>query len=292
MALYLAGRLTPTNVGLLDAFRAVDPFAALIPLEDATRRAHEGDTVLARVDVLPSLDGVEPGLDELGELERRGVAVVNPASAILTAHDKLATALKLRSAGVPHPRTAHVGDEGLMVPMPFPVVVKPRFGSWGRDVVRCHDENELAATLAAFADRPWFRSQGAIVQELIPPLGYDVRVLVAEGRIVGAIQRVAARGEWRTNIALGGRRLATIPSAEACAVALEAAEVIGAGLVGVDLLPTRYGHSVIELNGCVDFTPEYSFPGEDVFLEVARALAPVSVPALGGATLEALPTIE
>ena len=220
MALYLAGRLTPTNVGLLDAFRAVDPFASLIPLEDAARRTVAGDTVLARVDVLPTLDGVEPGLEELEELERRGLTVVNPAATILTAHDKLATALKLRAAGVPHPRTAHVGDEGLTVPMPFPLVVKPRFGSWGRDVVRCRDERELAQTLAEFSTRPWFRSQGAIVQELVPPLGYDLRVLVANGRVVGAIQRVAAEGEWRTNVALGGRRLATIPSAEACGVAL------------------------------------------------------------------------
>ncbi|MBD0328862.1 MAG: ATP-grasp domain-containing protein [Thermoleophilia bacterium] len=287
MALLLAGRLTPTNVALLDAFRAVDPTASLLPLEDAVRRARQGDTVLARLDVLPTLDGIEPGLRDLEALARRGVQVVNPAGAILTAHDKLATAIKLRTAGVPHPRTAHVGDEGLLTPLDYPVVVKPRFGSWGRDVVRCHDECELAATIAEFSSRPWFRRQGALVQELVPPLGYDLRILVARGQVVGAIQRVSAPGEWRTNIALGGRRLPIVPPAEACATAIEAAATIGGGLLGVDLLPTRYGYTVIELNGCVDFTFEYSLPGEDVFLEVARALRPVPVAAL--AAVEALP---
>jgi len=294
VALLLAGRLTPTNVGLLDAVRAFDRDASLLPLDDVARRATAEDVVLARLDVLPSLDGVEPGLSLLEELERRGVDVVNPAGALLTAHDKLATALKLAAAGVPHPRTAHVGDEGLAVALSYPVVVKPRFGSWGQDVVRCEDERELAETLARFADRPWFRRQGAIVQELVPPMSYDVRVLVAAGQVVGAVQRVAAPGEWRTNIALGGRRLPIVPSADVCAIALEAASALGAGFVGVDLLPTRYGYVVIELNGCVDFTPEYSFPGEDVFFEVAQALA-APVPALVEvpvAPLEAIPALD
>ena len=281
MALLLAGRLTPTNVGLLEAFRALDREASLLPLEDVARRATAEDVVLARLDVLPSLDGVEPGLGVLERLERAGVTVVNPAGTLLTAHDKLATALKLATSGIPHPRTALVGDEGLAVALEYPVVVKPRFGSWGQDVVRCEDEAELAAALAGFADRQWFRHQGALVQELVPPMSFDLRVLVASGQVVGAVQRVAAPGEWRTNIALGGRRLPLVPSAEACAIAIAAAETVGAGFVGVDLLPTRYGYVVIELNGCVDFTPEYSFPGEDVFLEVARALAaPVPVPAV------------
>jgi glutathione synthase/RimK-type ligase-like ATP-grasp enzyme len=129
-----------------------------------------------------------------------------------------------------------------------------------------------------------------------------VRVLVAAGQVVGAVQRVAAPGEWRTNIALGGRRLPTIPSAEACATAIEAAAAIGGGFVGVDLLPTRFGYVVVELNGCVDFTDEYSFPGEDVFFEVAQALtAPVPAlaavereveAALASVDLDAVPALE
>ena len=74
---------------------------------------------------------------------------------------------------------------------------------------------------------------GALVQELIPPCGRDLRVLVAGGRVVGAIQRVAAPGEWRTNVALGGHRVAVSePSADACELALLAAEARDADLVG------------------------------------------------------------
>jgi RimK family alpha-L-glutamate ligase len=291
VALYLAGRLTPTNVALLEAAREVNPGAALLPLDVVAGRARAGDVVLARLDVLPSLDGVEPGFGRLEALERAGVHVVNPASALLASHDKLATALRLARAGVPHPRTAHVGDAATVPALEFPVVVKPRFGSWGMDVVRSADLAELRETITELSGRPWFRRHGALVQELVPPLGYDVRVLVAAGQVVGAVQRLAAPGEWRTNIALGGTRLPTIPSAEACSIAIDAASAIGGGFVGVDLLPTRYGYVVVELNGCVDFTDEYSFPGEDVFAEVARALA-APVPALGVIQLEAIPAVE
>jgi ribosomal protein S6--L-glutamate ligase len=117
----------------------------------------------------------------------------------------------------------------------------------------------------ALSRRPWFRRHGALVQELIPPRGFDLRLIVSAGAIIGAIERVAAPGEWRTNIALGGSRLPANPSEGACSLALQAAAAIGGELVGVDLLPDGDGWRVIEINGAVDFTDEYALDGRDVF---------------------------
>ena len=116
--------------------------------------------------------------------------------------------------------------------------------------------------------------QGVLVQELVPPQGYDLRILVAAERIVGAIFRIAAEGEWRTSNALGGvRRPVPDPPQEACEVALAAARAAGAALVGVDLVRgLDGGWIVIELNGAVEFTSEYQ-PGGDVFSDVAGSLA-------------------
>ena len=149
------------------------------------------------------------------------------------------TAIRLAAAGVPHPRTAHVDGSSLLPSLTPPYVVKPRFGSWGRDVYRCEDSLQLAACLASLAGRPWFERQGVLVQELIPPRGYDLRVIVAGGVVAGAIERVAGDGEWRTNISLGGWRRQTDPPEEARALAVEAAAALGGDLVGVDLLPDR-----------------------------------------------------
>jgi glutathione synthase/RimK-type ligase-like ATP-grasp enzyme len=143
------------------------------------------------------------------------------------------------------------------------------------------DASSLKATLASLAETPWYPSQGALVQELVPPRGYDLRILVAGGQIVGAVHRFAAEGEWRTNISLGGVRQAVsdLPIG-ACTLALAAARASGASLVGVDLLPgQRGGWIVLELNGAVEFTHEYAVSG-DVFAEVRREVERAAAGAL------------
>ena len=130
----------------------------------------------------------------------------------MRAHDKLLTAQVLEAAGLPHPETRLAVPGAPLPVVDEPVVLKPRFGSWGREVILCTDRRTLAATLQDFHRHPWYPRTGALVQELIPPCGRDLRVLVAGGRVVGAIQRVAAPGEWRTNVALGGHRVAVGPA--------------------------------------------------------------------------------
>ena len=205
-------------------------------------------------------------------LEREGVRVLNPASALVAAHDKLATAARLDVAGVPHPETAEVGPDGPPPALAQPLVLKPRFGSWGRDVVLCEDEEAVAATLRSLAARPWFAPTGALAQELVPPLGHDLRIVVSGGRLAGSVERLAAPGEWRTNVALGAARRGAQPPAEAAALALAAVAAVGADLAGVDLLPLPDGGwTVLEVNGAVDFTRQYRRDG-DVFEAAVEAL--------------------
>ncbi len=156
-------------------------------------------------------------------------------------------------------------------------MIKPRLGSWGVDVFRCASDEELQAALEEVRSRPWFARQGALVQELVPPVGYDLRLVVAGGVVVGAIRRVAAPHEWRTNASLGGTRRRARPSAAAAALGIASAAAIGADLVGVDLLPAGDGYTVIELNGAVDFDDLYSLTGQDVLREAAVALGLLSL---------------
>jgi RimK family alpha-L-glutamate ligase len=245
----IAHRITPTNTRL---GAVLTPAQALVKLRP-------GDVALGRLDVLPTLDGIEPGLSALDRLDALGVTVLNRHRTLVAAHDKLATANALFAAGVPHPRTVHVAPWLPVPELVAPVVFKPRFGSWGQDVIRCDTDDEIDAALFELATRPWFAATGAIAQKLVHPRGYDLRVVVAAGRVVGAVKRVAAPGEWRTNVALGARREATQPTEQACAIAVAAAEAIGGDLVGVDLLPADVGTWVVlEVNGAVDFNSTYT----------------------------------
>lgn len=265
-------RSSPTNDRLVAVASSGVRWEQLSPRR-ALRVLEPGDVALGRLDVLPTLDGVDDGLWALGGLEARGVRVLNPPAALLAAHDKLLTARLLRRAGLPHPRTRVVRPGATAAGFPTPAVVKPRFGSWGRHVVRCDDGAALRATLGRLQDEPWFRAHGALVQELVPPRGYDLRLVVAGRRVVGAIRRQAAPGEWRTNVALGAVRVPASPCPAAGELALAAAAAANADLVGVDLLPTPAGGwTIVELNGAVDFTTDYA-PGGDIFAEVGFALA-------------------
>jgi RimK family alpha-L-glutamate ligase len=269
-------RATETNLALAAAAPRGVRFCLFSP-EQAVAQLRQGDAALGRLDVLPTLDGVEDGLWALGSLAAGGIRTLNRAGALLAAHDKLLTARLLLRAGLPHPRTRLLSPGGPLPELRLPVVVKPRFGSWGTDVVRCTDLTALRRHVRELELRPWYRAHGALIQELVPPQGADLRIVVAGGAIVGAIERVATRGEWRTNVALGARRRPVEPPSFACMLALEAAAAAGGDLIGVDLLPDgEGGWVVLELNGAVEWTREYSLD-RDPFVAAARELARVAL---------------
>jgi RimK family alpha-L-glutamate ligase len=260
-----------TNQDVVARWRAAGLAARMIAPDRAPARVAEGDVAIGRIDVRRSVDGIEPGLLALLELSRLGARVVNMPAAILAGHDKLRTARALVAAGLPHPRTAHLQPGG-PVPLSPPLVVKPRFGSWGTDVFRCLTQEEVARTVKLLSGRPWFRRQGAVVQELVPSAGHDLRVLVAGGRVVGADRRVAPAGEWRTNVSLGATELPARPSPAAAALAVAAVDALGGDLFGVDLIPGPGGYLVLEVNAAIEFDDLYSLHRRDVYVDTAAAL--------------------
>lgn len=266
------GNGSETSENIAEAWRGLGLDAQVIPASRSLERLGPGDIALGRIDVRGSVDGVQPGLLTLLELRRAGVTVLNSPAALLRAHDKLRTARIFAASGVPHPRTEHVTQASPLTTLTTPVVVKPRFGSWGVGVQRCESPLALSRVLARLTERRWFQAQGALVQTLVLPTGHDVRVLVAGGRVVGSISRYSSPNEWRTNISLGGSRHAVVPPARARALALAAAWAVGGDFVGVDLLPDGEDYVVVEVNGAVDFDETYSLPGRSVFEDIAAAL--------------------
>jgi RimK family alpha-L-glutamate ligase len=276
-----------TNPDLVERWRELGLDAVLLSPHDALHQLRRGDVAIGRVDVRRSFVDVEPGLLELWDLARRGVRVVNDPRALLNAHDKVRTTTILAAAGLAQPRSEHLRP-GDSLGLPPPLVVKPRFGSWGTDVFRCNDDDDVRRVLTAIARRPWFRRQGALVQELLPPSGYDVRVLVAAGTVVGANERVAAAGEWRTNVSLGGSERPAVPDSLAVSLATAAVAAVGGEFFGVDLMPVAGGYVALEVNAAVDFDDEYSL-GDDVFADAAAALGLLELSARDRATATSIP---
>jgi RimK family alpha-L-glutamate ligase len=264
----ILGKPTDTNRALAAAFYEAGHRAQLADTPTSVG-LRLGDLAVNRLDVLPTLDAIEPGLWQLPRLERQGVQLLNRPLALFAAHDKLSTAILLGRAEVEQPQTAHLRAVSLPG-FPPPYVVKPRFGSWGREVYLCRDERELLARLERLAHRRWFRRHGALVQSLVEPTGRDLRIVVAGGRVVGAVERRALSGEWRTNVALGAARRRVSPQMAARDTAVRAVVALGLDLAGVDLARDEAGrYFVLEVNGAVDFNAVYA---DDIFATVASAL--------------------
>ena len=191
----IGGPRQETNPLLVGAWCAAGINALLLSPEEAPWRLDAGDVALIRLDVRRTLDGIEPGLRLLQPLTRRGIRVLNRPGALIGAHDKLETARRLRAAGVPHPRWAHVTASESPLGLEPPVVVKPRFGSWGREVFLCESERELSKCLENVRLKAWFLEHGALVQELVSRTTHDLRLIVAGRQVVGAARRNAAPGE-------------------------------------------------------------------------------------------------
>jgi RimK family alpha-L-glutamate ligase len=278
----VGGARNETNRDLVYHWRLRGIDAVLASPAELLSRVGPGQVALVRLDILSTLDGIEPGMFDVLAAEELGVRLLNRPAAVLSAHDKLRTARLLGAAGVPQPWTVGVrpGDRR---DFPPPVVVKPRFGSWGADVHLCESRAEIDRVFAKIAARPWFLRHGAIVQEALPLPGHDLRVLVARGRVVGCSERVAAPGEWRTNVALGGTDRPAVADPGAVALATAAVAALGGDFFGVDLLPVDGGYVVLEVNAAVEFDRTYLPPGGgDVYDAVAAALDVLPVEDLAG----------
>ena len=207
------------------------------------------DAVIARIIPTGSLDQIIYRVDALHWIEERGVPVVNSPRAIERSVDKFYTTALLQEAGLPVPDTVVCEgvDEAMAATLDMgDVIVKPIFGSMGRGMMRVSDPDIAYRVFGTLE-----QLQAVFyLQRAVDHGGRDVRVFVVGARAIGAIERRAPDGDWRTNVSRGGSaRLVDLP-AEWEQLALRAAVAVGADYAGVDLLPSRDGRVfVLEVNG-------------------------------------------
>jgi RimK family alpha-L-glutamate ligase len=232
----------------------------------------DADGVLARIIPNGSLEQIIYRVNALHWIEQRGVPVVNSPYAIERSVDKFYTTSLLQDAGLPTPET--VVCEGAAEAMNAvrtmrDVVIKPIFGSMGHGLIRVSDP-DLAFRVVRSLEQ--LRSV-FYVQRVIDHAGCDIRVFVVGGRVLGAIERRGADGDWRTNVARGAaaKPFALPPTWEE--LALRAASTIGADYAGVDLLPSRDGEVfVLEVNGIPGWQGLQEATGIDVAGAIVRHL--------------------
>ncbi|MFO0909103.1 MAG: RimK family alpha-L-glutamate ligase [Isosphaeraceae bacterium] len=238
------------------------------------RPLDELDGLLVRMMPPGSLEQVVFRMDALHRLEAAGIPVLNPPRAVETAVDKYLSLSRLESAGVPVPRSVatETASAALLAfeQLGSDVVIKPLFGSEGRGILRV-DQGEVARRVFQALERI-----GSVIylQEVIAHPGYDLRAFVLDGRVVAAMRRHAPEGEWRTNVALGGRPEPCQLSKMQESMALDAAQAVGAIMAGVDLLEEKASGRtyVIEVNAVPGWHALSRTTGCDIASEILNTL--------------------
>jgi len=209
--------------------------------------------------VLPTYDAVIPrigssitfyGTAVVRQFEMMGTFCVNESVAISRSRDKLRSLQLLSRKGIGLPRTGFASKPDKIQDLiknvgGAPVVIKLLEGTQGIGVVLAETNKAAESVIEAFMGL----KANILVQEFIKEAGgADIRCFVIGGKVVAAMKRQAAEGEFRSNLHRGGAAQLVRLSKEERATAINAAKAMGLNLCGVDILQSNNGPVVMEVN--------------------------------------------
>lgn len=208
---------------------------------------------------LPYYDAIIPrigasvtfyGTAVVRQFEMMGTFCVNESVAISRSRDKLRSLQLLSRKDVGLPRTGFANKLDNIKDLiqnvgGAPVVIKLLEGTQGIGVVLADTNKAAESIVEAFMGL----KANILVQEFIKEAGgADIRCFVIGGKVVAAMKRQGAEGEFRSNLHRGGSAQVIRLNKDERATAINAAKVMGLNVCGVDILQSKNGPVVMEVN--------------------------------------------
>lgn len=219
-----------------------------------------GPYIIYKGEKLKGIDAIIPrigasvtfyGTAVVRQFELMGVFSVIESQAIVRSRDKLRSLQILSREGLGMPKTAFTnfskGGEKQIVEMVggAPLIIKLLEGTQGLGVVLAETKKAGQSVIEAFHGL----KARIIVQEFIKEAkGADIRAFVVNNKVVGAMKRQGAEGEFRSNLHRGGKAEVIKLSRAEKSAALNAAKALGLSVAGVDLLQSDRGPLILEVN--------------------------------------------
>ncbi len=190
------------------------------------------------------------GTAVLRQFEMAGVYPLNESVAIGRSRDKLRSLQLLSREGIGLPVTTFAHDpkqteEVLKLAGGAPIVIKLLEGTQGIGVVLADTNRSAKSVVEAF------RGAGVniLLQEFIKEAGgTDIRAIVVGGKVIAAMKRTGAEGDFRSNLHRGGSAQVIKLSPEERSIATRSAKAMGLNVCGVDMLRANHGPVVMEVN--------------------------------------------
>jgi ribosomal protein S6--L-glutamate ligase len=228
---------------------------------------------------LPKLDAVIPrigasitffGVAVVKQFEEMGIYTANESLAIRSSRDKLRAMQILSRYDVGLPTTIFVRDKAEIMPSIEriggpPVIIKLLEGTQGVGVILAETSKMAEAIIQALHSA----NQNVLIQKFVKESGgSDVRAFVVGDRVVAAMKRKAAKGEFRSNVHRGGTTEVLELSEEYERTAVRAAQILGLRIAGVDMLESNSGPQVLEVNSSPGLEGIETATGIDVAGEI------------------------
>lgn len=210
-------------------------------------------------DRLKNIDAIIPrirpaltayGCNVLKQMEFLGIYCQNDANSISRSRDKLRSLQNLAYKEIDIPLTGFADsplDTNALIKMVggAPLIIKLLEGTQGKGVVLAESRKAAESVINAFKSL----KTNILVQEYIKEAkGADIRCFVIDGKVVGAMERRAAEGEFRANLHLGGTAVSVKLTLEEKRMAIKATKVMGLVVAGVDIIRSAKGPKVLEVN--------------------------------------------
>ena len=251
--LYSTRRLVEAARERGHSVRVLDPLRCYMRISSAGfDMRYKGTPLAGYAAVVPRIGAsiTRYGCAVLRQFELMGSYSPNSASAIVRARDKLRCHQVLAAQGIDLPVTVfgdNPDDTGDLLALlgPPPHVVKLSEGTQGAGVMLTE---KLSASRAVVETLRGLYANFLVQEFVAEAEGADLRCLVVGDRVVAAMRRQAAEGEFRSNLHRGGEGSPAQASAEEQAVAVRSARALGLGVAGVDLIRSTRGPLVLEVN--------------------------------------------
>jgi len=231
--------------------------------------------------VLSSYDAVIPrigasvtffGTAVVRQFEMMGVYTLATSDAILRSRDKLRCSQILASHRVQVPETIFVRDKADILPAirrigGAPVIIKLLEGTQGIGVILADSEKIAEAIIETLQST----QQNVLLQKFVAEsMGKDVRAFVVGDEVVAAMRRSAVGEEFRSNVHRGGQVQSVELDEEYRRAAVRAAQIVGLGVAGVDMLEGTDGPQVMEVNSSPGLEGIEAATGIDVADRIVR----------------------
>lgn len=190
------------------------------------------------------------GATVVRQFEMMKIFTAVESQALVRSRDKLRCLQLLAKAGIPIPKSAFAYspknvDNVIDQVGGIPVIIKLLEGTQGLGVILAETRISAKSVIEAFLDV----EVNILVQEFVKEAeGADVRVFVVDGQVVGAMRRKGAEGDFRSNLHRGGTSEVVKLTSQEKALAVKSVRQLGLGIAGVDMLPTKRGYVVNEVN--------------------------------------------